>query len=213
MTSIDELRIGVDVLKHEVASLTTIVKGILAGQKTNNDVLGNPGREKTVRIHPYDEKKVIAELHPENHSDHIKALGRYELSSLIHLLFPDNIPAIYYVSNKRQFCLERIFADHDQPEITVKEETTFRMLMQEVGLNIDIARSNLVLRNGNLVYLDNSFVPWFEDGYPKYNKDLLAKAILEHIEESQQSQAMHHLNRLEELRHQAETTYKKRFKN
>lgn len=213
MISLEETHNSIDLLKHELTHLKYRIIGILKGKKTNNEVLGKPGREKVVRVHPYDEKKVIAELHPENAVDHRRALGQYELSALIHLLFPDNIPAIYYVRKKGQFCLERIEADSNQPEITIKDETTFSLLMQKIGISIDIARSNLVVRNGKLIYLDNSFIPWSEDGYPKYNKNLLTMAILDHLDSSQQAKALRHLSRLEELRHQTENSYREKFKN
>lgn len=157
------------------------------------------GREKVVRRHPGDKTKVIAEIRPELVSSHESALGQFELAKLLHILFPNNFPKVFYVKKPAKFCVEYVEQQPMAEPISLKDANDFYLTMRSLGINIDSAGSNFIPRGDAYVYVD-LINPWSVDGHPVYSFTDLLNKILELEDESKRIVALKSLERMEKLR-------------
>lgn len=176
-------------------------------------------------------------------SESIKA--RYYLSKILYLLFPQNIPNIYFAQYNKQpvLILERKFLDENHNYLNqnysdfssrvqnldfyfkfrskIYSDENYKRLSKELsllGIFLDPNPLNFGYdKDGNLVYVDNSFTPWFVDDKGQiiavgYNLSALKQKINEKLPNFLRAQALNYLERLEKLREDYENKIKQNKK-
>lgn len=203
-------------------------------QKNKNNIKEyRKGVEKIIYQSESNPNELIAVLKFNQSESPERIKARYYLSKILHLLFPQNIPDIHFASyNKKPILiLEKIFLDelhnylnenyNDFPariknsiiynkfKNKIFSDKNYIKLSKElslIGIFLDPNPLNYGYnKEGNLVYIDNSFIPWFTDSKGKiislgYNPQGLKQKIEENLSGFTKDQALKYLARLETLR-------------
>jgi hypothetical protein len=182
------------------------------------------GSEKDVYSHPSKENKIYSFL-KENYPTVNQIKGRYYLTKILHILFLKNIPDIYAVvkNNNAIIVTERKFVNdnfnlknHSKKQYrfyarSIKSDSKFQRFvsaLKNFGIYPDVSNmENFAYVNDEIVYLDNSFLPWKIDKIKKsirvlYDYNKIKETIELLSEPSDKRRALLYLRRLEELRAQ-----------
>ena len=200
------------------------------------------GEEKIVFLDSKNKERVIAEA---KESDFLERetprqlKGRYYLTQIVHLLLPENIPAVYQASESldglqsvdaqhiphteshkqlvgaRHLYKERIAIEEEVAKEIGKEIHDINSKLADLGfyLEIDDDLVNYIKdEKGNVQYIE-TFKPWeFKDkGYSGvlFDEKLLRKAIGEATDEQVRKKCNSHLERLLTLFKEEEQELKK----
>lgn len=196
--------VGLSTISQEFQHLLVSLRGICTGKRSQKDFVGS-GRQKIVHLHPADRTKVIAEFRPESAPSHERALGHLEMGKLLHVLFPEHFPRIFYAKKGGKFCIEYIEADQAK-KASLAEINQLSLKFRKLGITLDSAESNFKYRDGNLVYVD-SVSPWSEFGHAEYSLSALVEFIQTLTDEKQKVLALKHVRRMELLRRKTEERF------
>jgi len=182
------------------------------------------GREKDIYHHPLKENKIYIFL-KENYPTINQIKGRYYLTKILHILFPQNIPDIYAVvkNNNAIIVTEKKFVN-DEFNLKYHTKNKYRFYarkikfdpkfqrfisaLENLGIHPDVSNmKNFAYVDDEIVYLDNSFLPWKIDKIKRsirvlYDYNKIKEAIELLPESNDKKRALFYLKRLEELKTQ-----------
>lgn len=94
----------------------------------------------------------------------------------------------------------KLATEHSQRIYWDKQYKDFREKISRLGISVDVVAINFGYdKDGNLLYLDNSFLPWNNASDPSYDEKRLREAIDE-LNGADRESALKYLERLEKLR-------------
>ncbi len=169
--------------------------------KESSKFLGK-GVEKEVYENPHNPKHAVGIFKREAAEFPERVRGRFYLTKILHLLFPDNIPDIHSASSDPQMIeVDKIIPDEQAVTKNFKKfNSDYCELMDKfdaLGIILDPAQVNFKYDfSGNLVYVD-SFDPWYKGAGEElaFSMDKLKEAI-EKLNSSEKEQCLKYLERL-----------------
>lgn len=171
--------------------------------KDKPDLKIGSGSDKTVFTDPSNPEKAVGIFHPSVEETPLQARGRFFLSKILHILFPENIPNIHFSGhNPKAIITTKIH--HGVPVETSKEEKSDLVKkLKSVGLMVDDVSDNIIRsEDGHIVYTDNQ-APWYIYNFPErktkektYDTEKINAAI-EQLPTEKREQALTYLSQLE----------------
>lgn len=160
------------------------------------------GTEKRVYEDPNNSDRALGVFHENKTESAEKAKGRFYLTKILHLLFPQNVPDMHLAaSDPHAIVVDKVkgwnATDYKKFYRALDE---FRSKLESVGIDyIDGYSENFMFdEDGNFFFVD-SFEPWSEETYTSYfNKEKL-KLALQRLEDEKRDVGLSYLERLEEL--------------